>query len=261
MTKIVIAILANAGGVGKSTLAAHLAYELAKKKVATGIVDLDSNCSLDILTGLEPAEIEKSTIGLFRDDFTEWHLSVPPEWKVKNLMVCQSHLGMTDAEKTLAIKRRGQYILQKRLKSYPMDKGVIILDCPASLGIICENAIAAATHILIPIELEVKSINGSVKLLEWIEVVRADLELEPEPQILGVVPSIYNAGKAQQRQYLEQLPDLFNPLGVKIFPAIRDSVEFANASGYGLPLHEYRPKHPATQDFKQLTQEIIKLTK
>ena len=129
------------------------------------------------------------------------------------------------------------------------------------MGIICENAIAAATHILIPIELEVKSINGSVKLLEWIEVVRADLELEPEPQILGVVPSIYNAVKAQQRQYLEQLPDLFNPLGVKIFPAIRDSVEFANASGYGLPLHEYRPKHPATQDFKQLTQEIIKLTK
>ncbi len=73
-------------------------------------------------------DIERSTIGLFAEDFTEWHLSVPPEWKVKNLMICQSHLGMTDAEKTLAIRRRGQYVLQKRLKSYPMEKGVIILD-------------------------------------------------------------------------------------------------------------------------------------
>jgi chromosome partitioning protein len=76
-----------------------------------------------------------------------------------------------------------------------------------------------------------------------------------------VVPSIYNSGKAQQRQYLDQLPDLFTPLGVKIYPPIRDSVEFSNASGHGLPFHDYRPKHPVIGDFKQLAQEIIKSTK
>jgi chromosome partitioning protein len=261
MTRIVIAVLANAGGVGKSTLAAHLGYEIANKKTAVGLIDLDSNCTLDILAGLQPVEVEDSTIQIFNDDFKKWKLTAPPEWKVEGLSICQSHLGMSDAEKMLAIKRRGQYILQKRLKTHPINDGVIILDCPASLGLICENAIAAATHILIPVELEVKSINGAVKLLEWSKVVIEDLELDPVPEILGVVPSIYNSGKAQQRQYLEQLPDLFTPLGVKIYPPIRDSVEFSNASGVGLPLHDYRPKHPAIGDFKQLTNDIIKLTK
>jgi chromosome partitioning protein len=261
MSKVVIAVLANAGGVGKSTLAAHLGYTIAKQQVPVGIIDLDSNCTLDILAGLEPVDVENSTVQIFSDEFKTWHLSTPENWKVKGLTICQSHLGMSDAEKIIATKRRGQYILQKKIKVHPIENGVIILDCPASLGLICENAIAAATHIIIPVELEVKSINGAVKLLEWSRVVIEDLELDPAPKILGVVPSIYNSGKAQQRQYLEQLPDLFTPLGVKIYPPIRDSVEFSNASGHGLPLHDYRPKHPAIGDFKQLAQEIIKLTK
>jgi chromosome partitioning protein len=255
MTKIVIAVLANAGGVGKSTLAAHLGYEIAKKKVPVGLIDLDSNCTLDILAGLEPAEIENSSLQIFGDEFKDWQLVSPAKWKMEKLTICQSHLGMADA------KRRGQYILQKRIKSYPIEDGVIILDCPASLGMICENAIAAATHIIIPVEMEVKSINGAVKLLDWSKVVIEDLELDPSPQILGVVPSIYNSAKAQQRQYLDQLPELFTPLGVKIYPPIRDTVEFSNASGHGLPLHLYRSKHPAINEFKGLTQDIIKLTK
>jgi chromosome partitioning protein len=261
MAKIVIAVLANAGGVGKSTLAVHLSYEIAKKKVPVSLIDLDSNCTLDILAGLEAARVESSTVQLFDDGFQEWHLTSPSHWQVKNLTICQSHLGMSDAEKTLATKRRSQYILQKRLKSHPVQDGVIILDCPASLGLICENAVAAATHMIIPVEMEMKSINGAVKLLDWSKVIIEDLELEPAPTVLGIIPSIYNDGKAQQRSYLEQLPDLFTPLGVKIYPPVRDTVEFSNASSVGLTLHDYRPKHKAIGDFKKLTADIIKLTK
>jgi chromosome partitioning protein len=261
MTTIIIAILANAGGVGKSTLATHLGYELAKKKVPVGIVDLDSNCSLDVLAGLEPAAAENSVFQVFTDGFTAWQPVSPAAWKVKNLSIAQSHLGVSDVEKILATKRRSEYVLQKHLKSYPIEDGVIILDCPASLGLICENAVAAATHLLIPIEMEIKSINGARTLLDWAETVTNDLELNPKPQILGVVPNIYNATKAQQRHYLDQLPELFDPMGIKIYPPIRDSVEFANASSFGLPLHLYRPKHPAISDFKKLVTDIIKLTK
>jgi chromosome partitioning protein len=260
MTKIVIAVLANAGGVGKSTLAAHLGYEIAKKKVPVGLIDLDSNCTLDILAGLEPADIKNSSFQIF-DEFRDWHLVSPPKWKMKNLTICQSHLGMADAEKILTIKRMPHNFLQAGIESYPIEDGVIILDCPASLGMICENAIAASTHIIIPVEMEVKSINGAVNLLEWSRVVIKDLKLSPSPQILGIVPSIYNSAKAQQRQYLDQLPELFTPLGVKIYPPIRDTVEFSNASGHGLPLHLYRPKHPAINEFRTLTRDIIKLTK
>lgn len=46
--KIVIGILANAGGVGKTTLAAHLAYEICKGGQTVALIDLDPQRVLDV---------------------------------------------------------------------------------------------------------------------------------------------------------------------------------------------------------------------
>ncbi|MCC5622954.1 hypothetical protein [Nostoc sp. CHAB 5715] len=50
-------------------------------------------------------------------------------------------------------------------------------------------------------------------------------------------------------------------LGIKLYPKIRSSNEFKNASAYGLPLHKYRPKHPACKDFKLIVDDVIALIK
>ena len=47
-SQIVIAILANAGGVGKSTIATHLAYGLSQQNISVTLLDLDPQRSLDI---------------------------------------------------------------------------------------------------------------------------------------------------------------------------------------------------------------------
>jgi len=39
-------------------------------------------------------------------------------------------------------------------------------------------------------------------------------------------------------------------MNIRAFPAIRDSAEFINASGQGLPLHLYLQSHPALGDFE-----------
>ena len=45
--KIIIGILANAGGVGKTTLAVHLAYEISKRGLKVALIDLDPQRALD----------------------------------------------------------------------------------------------------------------------------------------------------------------------------------------------------------------------
>jgi chromosome partitioning protein len=55
---------------------------------------------------------------------------------------------------------------------------------------------------------------------------------------------------------------MLSQLNIPYFAPIRFSSEFKNASAVGLPLHLYRPKHPACDDFnpivKVLRAEIAK---
>jgi chromosome partitioning protein len=48
-------------------------------------------------------------------------------------------------------------------------------------------------------------------------------------------------------------------MNIRAFGAIRDSAEFVNASGQGLPIHLYRKTHPALGDFKEIASHLATL--
>ena len=258
MRQIVLAILSNAGGVGKTTLAVHIAYSMVKRGFNVLMIDLDPQRSLDVFCGLQPAEPSVTLVNVLSKDFKgDW--SCVPVWSESKINVCQGHPLLAEIANELVIRKRGEYALADRLKSHPLPHDLIILDCPATLGMLNTNALAASTHVLVPVQLEMKAISGSAELIEWCINTSDELQLKPSPTILGLVPSMYDEKVAMHRQYLEQLPEIAQKLQVKLYPKIRNSNEFKNASAYGLSLHSYRPKHPATKDFKQITDDLAAL--
>lgn len=260
MTQIVIAVLANAGGVGKSTLSVHLAYEVSRRKHKVALLDLDPQRSLDVFCGLEAAEVENTMTKVLSKDFQgSWVLA--SAWNEPRIEVCQGHPSLADVANDLVIRKRGEYTLADRLQKYPLSHDLVIIDCPATLGMLNVNALAAATHILVPIQLEMKAISGSAELVEWCINTSEELHLDPKPPILGFVPSMYDEAVAMHRQYYSQLPAISQQLDIKLYPKIRNSNEFKNASAHGLPLHKYRTKHPACKDFKQIADDVIQLIK
>lgn len=258
--QVVIGILANAGGVGKTTLAVHLAYEIAKLGLSVALIDLDPQRALDVFCGLPSAEVEDSIVQVLSKDFKgDWSLT--PAWNNPKVEVCQGHPAMSQLADDLVIRRRGEYTLADRLKSYPLPHDIVLLDCPATLGMICENAIAASTGLLVPIQLEMKSVSGVADLVQWSIAISNDLKLEPRPPILGLVPSLYDKNRSIHRQYLQQLPEVADQLRVKLYPHIRDSSEFKNASAHGLPLQKYRPGHVACKDFSTIAKDLVTFVK
>jgi chromosome partitioning protein len=258
--QIIISIIANAGGVGKTTIATHLAYGLGQKGISVALIDLDPQRALDVFCGLPSAHVEESIVQVLAKDFKgNWPLF--PAWGHLNIEVCPGHPSMAQIADDLVIRRRGEYTLADRLRNYPLRHDVVILDCPATLGKICENAIAASTHLLVPIQLEMKSVSGVSDLIQWTMAISEDLQLRPKPPVLGLVPSLYSQQKAIHRMYLEQLPEVADELDIPMYPAIRDSAEFKNCSANGQPLQMYRPNHPAVKDFDQIIADVAALVK
>lgn len=253
-----IAMLSNAGGSGKTTLSVHIAYEMSLYGLSVALIDLDPQGSLSLFCGLPQPEPEQTLASVLHNDFAgQWPLTKCWRDRTEKVEVVQGGMVLTRVADEMVLHRRGAYLLGDCLKDYPLSHDLVIFDCPATLGPLTLLALSASTHILVPVQLEPKSIQGSARLIEWIYYNSKQLRLDPPPKVMGFVPNQYDARRATHRQILEDLPTQLDQLGIHCFQPIRDSAEFINASGQGLPLHLYRSQHPAQEDFKDLSEHLL----
>jgi chromosome partitioning protein len=253
-------LLSNAGGSGKTTLAVHLAYLLGALGFSVALIDLDPQGSVSLFCGLERPKSDRTVAAVLREDFRgDWPLV--PLWPehLKKVEAVQGEMGLVKTINELVMHERGAYLLGDRLQDYPLNHDLIIFDCPATLGPLPLIALSACTHLIIPVQVEPKSADGAGKLLEWLYHTFRRLRLNPEPQIVGFVPSQYEQRLAIHRNVLEQLVPQLTKLEIQCFQPIRFSSEFKNASALGLPLHLYRPNHPACADFKPIVAQLTQL--
>lgn len=256
-----LCVVSNSGGSGKSTLSTLLAYELStRKKIKTALLDLDQQGTLTLFTGTTKVPYEQTLGGVLCENFKgEWPLQrCWPEHSVE-VDLCPGGKGLIRTARELELHGRGAYLLADRLEDYPLPHQLIIFDCPATLGPLPKAAIAACTHIIVPVLLEPKSIWGAAQLLGWLYNTVKELRLKPSPEIIGFVPISYDRSKAGQRHTLEQLPVELSKFGIEVFPPLRHTAEIVNSSGCGLPLRLYRPAHPANKDLEKVNRVLAEL--
>jgi chromosome partitioning protein len=257
-----LALLSNAGGSGKTTIAAHVAYLVGALGFSVALLDLDPQGSISLFCGLPRPSTDQTITAVLRDDFPgDWPLV--PLWSdhVEKVEACQGEMGLVKTINELVLHERGAYLLSDRLADYPLPHDLIIFDCPATLGPLPLIAVSASTHLMIPVQVEPKSADGAGKLLEWFYHTFRRLRLMPEPCIAGIIPNQYDQRLAIHRNILEQLEPQLSKLKIKCFKPIRFSSEFKNASAKGLPIHLYRPQHPACSDFDPIVTLLVGVLK
>ena len=186
----VISVINYKGGVGKTTLTANLAAELAFRGKRVLLLDMDAQCSLTF-SFITPDEWKSSiggdgapdsdkTIKSWFDAIADDDLEVPdfgdliaPNLKVANFLgdkggkidLVPSHLGLINVDLDLAYMLSGvapSYVERRRKKVYGLlrshlgayvaegDYDVALIDCPPNFNIVTKNAIVASDGILIP---------------------------------------------------------------------------------------------------------------
>jgi chromosome partitioning protein len=165
-------------------------------------------------------------------------------------------MGLVKTINELVLDERGAYALSDRLADHPLPHDVLFFDCPATLGPLSLIALSASTHILVPVQVEPKSVHGSAELFTYIFTTIRKLRLRPEPKILGIVPTQFDANVAIHRRLKDALTPVTERMGLRYFPPVRYSTEFKNCSEVGLPLHLFRPKSKAVKDFDPIVDAI-----
>jgi chromosome partitioning protein len=190
-----ICIANNKGGVGKTTTVVNLAAGLARQGFTVLVVDADGqgNATYSLTGRIHPVPslydvlLEKTTI-----QDVLWTTNEENVWLVPG----DARLQNIDVE--LAARAGREWKLAKALAGQTFD--YIIIDTPPSLGVLTQNALAAAHGVVVPIALTEFSLIGMDKLLATIDDLGNELDI-PDLHLLGILVTFFEDNKTGRETY------------------------------------------------------------
>jgi chromosome partitioning protein len=243
----VIAVQNFKGGVGKSTVASHLAQFLAIKGYRVCLIDCDSQGSSTALFGYVPdldIEEDDTLYPFFR------HAEMPSlayavrETHWDGLYLVPANLKLYSSEYELAARvARSEPNLLNRLAEGIASIGahfdVVILDPPPALGTISLSVMRAANALLIPIPPTVIDFASTTSFLAMLHETIQTLEERQLPvdlRWMRLLVTRADEQKSMQREILGLMRNLFGDLLVRA--VLRDSAEIDNASARLMTVYE-----------------------
>lgn len=186
----VVSVLNLKGGVGKTTVTAHLGAALARRGYRVLLVDLDLQGSLTSLL-LPQEQIQEALDGkrlvqhFFRaavtggvpkvGDYARRAVEVAGVGGSVDIIGATDELAYAEMSLTMQwLLRRGnrdsRFLLRKSLHLLGVgrDYDIILIDCPPFLNISCVNALAASDYLLVPTTMGRKSLERVPVLLKQV---------------------------------------------------------------------------------------------
>ena len=288
---IVIACVNHKGGCSRTTTAVNLASALAMGSNEYGIrrrrvllVDMDPKGNVATTFGVDKRNVgptmnelfargvgdsslrlEDCTLGpeiLTRSMRTAWESHNPDRKRgppkhiaIQNLWILPADLDLSGIEVDLATRVGRENRLKLALQEAMGSFDVIIIDTPASLGLLTINALTAAEWVLIPIQAEFYALEGMGQLMNAIRDVQK--AINPELKMFGIALTMVQTNSNLGETVAERARKHF---GDRVFEtAIQRSVAIAEAPLEGAPIviaKKPNKSNPGSKAYWDLAREV-----
>ena len=239
----ILTIANQKGGTAKSTTAAALAQAAAGQGKRTLAIDLDPQgnlsfflkadtrkaSSLDLLEG-KPLKEVLQPAGRNLD-------AVAASW---NLQTISSSRGSARRLKAALEPAAGQYDL-------------IIIDTPPTAGELQNNALMAATDLIIPLQADTVGLQG---LYQMTDTARQVQKGNPALTLTGFILTRYRANSRLAKQMTQLIKNAAAAMGIPFLGVIREAVAVQEAQALQQNLFDYSFMSNPAMDYNQLLRKI-----
>lgn len=242
----IISILNNKGGVGKTTSAINLSYELAQRGKKVLLIDLDPQCNAtkSIVTSHLNS---KGTYEIFKGD----NVSIRAT-SYNNFYIIPATPQLISVEEELL---KDNEFREKYLHNFLKNEDTfdyVFIDCPPSIGLLTINALVASNYVLIPTKIGKFDIDGFTMLFDAINAVKEDFN--KDLSILGIFITMYrNIGF-----YRKVIAELKDEVGnILLNNKISNSVVVVRSTFEQKPVSALNKNCIAAREYRDLAGEIL----
>ena len=258
---IVISIVNQKGGVGKTTTTVNLGAALATKGKRVLLIDIDAQSNLTTHLGMGAKE-DSDEIGDVPQN-QEWTIYDVLKGnkritdvilkRSENLDVVPSSLLLSAADLELGGVVGRELLLKRAIEKIRDQYDVILIDCPPTLGLLSLNALAAVDKVIVPVQSEYLALHGVRQLLDTIDQVRN--VYNQSLVVGGVLICLHDSRKKLARAVADTIRAYFGQLVFNTI--IRENVALAEAPAKGQTIFEYMPKSSGAEDYTALAEEVL----
>lgn len=265
---IIISLINNKGGVGKTTSTSILAELLAETDKKVLLVDIDGQANLSMLYGCKDADdidVIKGLVNAEKPNIYEifkYRLRSKEDIKriirkteVENIDIIPSSKRHKETTNILKNNTTGNnnIILKRALETVKDDYDYIFIDNAPMIDELTVNSIFVSDYILVPVRTESFSYEGLIEILDEVKYIKEEHSIE-NAEFLGTfmtqVKVRTNVFKELSENYKDELSGKF------LITPIRDDIKVAEMETVLTTLLKHNPNANVLYDYVKLILEI-----